>query len=61
MQNRAPLPTRSNRRIRAKFARAAVIAEFGHHARALDYPGFVDRLPNEAPRRVYGQPAPRAA
>ena len=46
---------------RANFARAAVFAEFGRHARALDYPGFIDRLPNEAPRRVGGQLAKKVA
>ena len=38
------------RRRRAGFARDIVFAEFGYqHARALDYPGFVDRTPTAAP------------
>ena len=36
---------------RAVFARAAVFEEFGYrHARALEYGGFVDHRPNQAPR-----------
>ncbi len=37
-------------RHRAGFARDIVFAEFGYqHARALDYPDFVDRKPATAP------------
>ncbi len=51
MQKHSPLPnsTHSDRRVRASFARAATIAAFGHHARALDQANFVDRLPGEMP------------
>ena len=49
MQKKTPLPIRSNRRVRANFARAATIAAFGHHARSLDWNDFVDRLPGEMP------------
>jgi hypothetical protein len=36
---------------RRDFARAVVFEEFGYrHARAIDYDGFVDRKPNQAPR-----------
>ncbi len=51
MQKRTvlPNPTRSNRRVRANFARAATIAAFGRHARALDQADFLDRLPGETP------------
>ncbi len=38
-------PSNSNRRHRADFARAAVFAEFGRHAWALDHDDFVDRKP----------------
>ena len=31
----------------ANFARAAVFAEFGRHARALDQANFVDRMPGD--------------
>ncbi len=38
---------------RADFARAAVFEEFRTlNARAIDYGGFRDRQPNEAPRRT---------
>ncbi len=38
---------------RADFARAAVFEEFRtRNARAIDYGGFRDRQPNEAPRRT---------
>ncbi len=40
---------------RDSFARQAVIAEFGRHGRALDWGDFVDRLPNQAPRRIDDQ------
>ncbi len=49
MQKHTPLPTHSNRRVRAEFARQATIAAFGRHARALDQTDFVDRLPGEMP------------
>ena len=36
---------------RAQFARAMVFEEFTYkHGRALDYGGFVDSRPNQAPR-----------
>ena len=42
---------------RAVFARAAVFEEFQYrHARAIDYGGFVDRRPNQAPRRWTARP-----
>ncbi len=35
---------------RDRFARAMVFEAFGYqHARALDYDGFIDREPNQAP------------
>ena len=49
MKKQTPLPTRSNRRVRASFARAAVHLAFGRHAWALDHSDFVDRLPGEMP------------
>ena len=52
MKKQTPLPTRSNRRVRASFARAAVHMAFGRHARALDQADFVDRLPSESPART---------
>ena len=47
-----PNPTNSQDSIRRRggFARGIVFAEFGSkHARALDYDGFIDRKPNQAP------------
>ena len=57
MQKHTPLSnsTRTNRRHRANFARAAVFAEFGRHARALDWDDFADRKSGEVPR-----PTPKA-
>ena len=49
MKKQTPLPTRSNRRHRANFARAAVHLAFGRHAWALDHSDFVDRQPGELP------------
>ena len=43
--SRADRPSNSDRRHRADFARAAVFAEFGRHAWALDHDDFVDRKP----------------
>ena len=40
-----------DRRHRADFARQAVIAAFGRHARALDQADFIDRQPGDV-RRV---------
>ena len=51
MQKRTvlPNPTRSDRRVRASFARDIVFAEFGYqHAKAIDYDGFCDRKPTSA-------------
>ena len=45
MQKKISLSSRSNRRHRADFARQAVIAAFGRHARALDWDDFTDRQP----------------
>ncbi len=45
----------------AGFARAAVFAEFGRNAWAIDEIDFVDRLPNQAARRVDGHLARGAA
>ena len=45
-------PSNPNRRVRASFARAAVFAEFGRAAFALDQADFVDRLPGETPARA---------
>ncbi len=42
-------PSNSSRRHRANFARAAVFAEFGRAAFALDQGDFSDREPWEAP------------
>ncbi len=42
-------PSNTNRRVRASFARAATMAAFGRHGRALDQADFVDRLPGETP------------
>jgi hypothetical protein len=56
MQKHTPLPTRSNRRHRANFARQVTIDAFGwRFARALDQADFVDRLPGDLPR-----PSPEA-
>ena len=49
MQKKTPLLIRSNRRVRASFARAAVFAEFGRAAFAFDQGDFSDREPWEAP------------
>ncbi len=54
MQKKTPLPTRSDRRVRAGFARAAVHMAFGHHARALDQADFIDREPWQNPVRAPG-------
>ena len=52
---RADKPFNPGQRRSADFARQATIAEFGgRYARALDQADFVDRLPNEAPRRLDG-------
>ncbi len=61
MQKHAPLPTHSNRRVRAGFARQAVFDAFGHHGWALDHGNFVDRLPDQAPRRIDARPAREVA
>ena len=45
-------PYNPDRRHRANFARAATVSSFGRHAWALDQADFVDRLPNQAPRRI---------
>jgi len=55
MTKYTPLPTRSNRRHRADFARQATIAAFGRHASALDWGDFVDRRPDQAPRCLDGR------
>ncbi len=48
-----PVPRTSSAKHRADFARAAVFEEFRtRNARAIDYGGFRDRQPNEAPRRT---------
>ena len=49
MQKHTSLPTHSNRRVRASFARAAVHMTFGRHAGALDQGDFEDRKPWEVP------------
>ncbi len=55
--NPSPRSTRTDRPFspgrhhRANFARAAVISEFGRHARALDQGDFEDRKPWERPVR----------
>ena len=46
MLKHTTLPTHSNRRVRANFARAAVHLAFGRHAWALDHGDFVDRPPS---------------
>ncbi len=51
MQKKTPLLIRSNRRVRANFARAAVFAEFGRAAFALDQGDFEDRQPWQMPMR----------
>ena len=63
MQKYTPVlnPTRSDRRHRADFARQATIDAFGRHGRALDQADFVDRQPDQAPRRINDQTARRAA
>ena len=44
-------------RRRSDFARAMVFEEFKYkHARAIDYGDFVDRRPNQAPRRWRAAP-----
>ncbi len=43
--SRANHPENTDRRHRANFARQMVYAEFGRHARAIDYDDFVDRRP----------------
>ena len=43
--SRASKPSTTDRRVRAGFARAAVFAEFGCHARSLDQADFEDRKP----------------
>ncbi len=45
--SRAAKPSNSATDTRANFARAAVFAEFGRHARALDQADFVDRMPGD--------------
>ena len=44
-----PTPNPDRRHRRANFARAAVFAEFGRAAFALDQAEFVDRLPGDLP------------
>ena len=51
MQKHTPPPTRSDCRFRANFARAAVFAEFGRNAFAIDQDDFQDRKPWELPMR----------
>ena len=52
----APKLPNSAAKSREAFARSAVYSEFGYHAaRALDYDGFVDRLPDQAPRCINGR------
>ncbi len=46
---RAKRPSDPSRRHRLDFARAAVFAEFGRHARSLDQGDFLDRRPGEMP------------
>ena len=44
-------PTQASLRRRARFARSMVFEAFKYkHARAIDYDGFHDRRPNQAPR-----------
>ena len=57
----APEFPNSATKTREAFARSAVFAEFGRHAWAIDEIDFVDRQPNEAPRRVDGQLARKVA
>ena len=45
-------PSNPDRRHRADFARAAVFAEFGRHAWALDQADFKDRKPGQMPARA---------
>ena len=45
-------PSNPDRRYRTDFARAAVFAEFGRHAFALDQGDFVDRKPWQMPSRA---------
>ena len=53
----APKLPNSATKTREAFARSAVFAEFGYHAaRALDYVGFADRRPDQAPRCINGRP-----
>jgi hypothetical protein len=47
---RTPLEKQAARS-RARYARAAVYAEFGRHGRALDYGNFRDRRPCDQPKR----------
>ena len=55
----APKSRNSATKTRETFARSAVFTEFGYHgARALDYAGFVDRLPDQAPRCINGRLSP---
>jgi len=51
MQKKTPLLIRSNRRVRASFARAAVFAEFGRAAFGIDQGDFEDRQPWEVAMR----------
>ena len=53
--------SQNGHRHRADFARQATIAAFGRHARALDWDDFVDRQPDQAPRRINDRIARRAA
>lgn len=47
-------PTTSTSNRADTFARDAVFAEFQpKHARAIDYDGFVDRLPHQPPLTIY--------
>ncbi len=51
MQKQIPLSSRSNRRVRASFARQATIDAFGwRFAKALDQADFRDRLPSPEAR-----------
>ncbi len=48
-----PAFSTSSAKHRADFARSAVYEDFrSRDARAIDYGGFRDRQPNEAPRRT---------
>ena len=43
---------------RNDFARQAVFAEFGkRHAKAIDQIAFIDRRPDQTPRRIDSRPA----